>query len=509
MGVRRGVLEMSRVKEILRLRELGLGQCEIARAANVARSSVQDYVRRAAALGVRYAEIRDLSESEVFERLGKSFPGRREKQDLSVEFERVSAELTRRGVTLALLWSELRGSGNVAVSYQTFCRAYAKWARKAHATLRIHHPPGRAVFVDYAGMKMRVADRETGELREVPIFVAALGASYLKYVEATADATLRSWIGSHVRTFEFFGGVTECVVPDNTKTGVKSACLYDPELNRTYQELAEHYQVAAIPTRSAKPRDKAKVERAVLDVERWVLAPLRDRTFYSLDDLNAALRELTEALNRRKMKDRGVSAQELFEQYEKATLRPLPSFPFEYAEWKTAKVARDYHVQVEKHLYSVPYWLIGEEVQVRISERRVRVLHNNTVVAEHLRSAKTYGSTTLEAHMPASHIAVASQSLDSLRRWAQEVGPETARHVETMMLERRRPEFALRPILGIKRLAEKLGSSKIERACATANENKICGYGVIKRLLAQMSAEPAADTAPLMHSNLRGPGYFH
>jgi transposase len=495
---RTGVLSVSKVKEVLRLAEMGLTQTEIARAAGAARSSVQDYIRRATASGMSYREVAELPESELYARLGKRTPGRRVTADgIQIELEEVERELSRKGVTLALLWMEYQTEGRVRVSYQTFCRHYRRWACRRKATLHIMHRPGEPV-----------TDRRTGEVTEVPIFVAALGASYLKYCEATPDAALENWIGAHVRTLEYIGGVPEAIVPDNTKTGVTSPCLYDPELNKTYREFAEHCRVAVLPTRVRKPRDKAKVEKAVQDIERWVLAPLRDRTFYSVAELNAALWERLEWLNNRKLRERDMSAREFFELHEREALRPLPSYPYEFATWKSAQVAPDYHVQVEKHCYSVPYIYIGQQVEVRLGGQRLRVFHDNKEIASHQRSRVPFQYSTIPAHMPPNHIAIASQTISGLRAWARTVGPETVHQTEAIFLERLRPELGLRPVQGLRRLAAKHGAPALENACRRANERKLVGYRFVTRLLGEAPAEsPAAEL--LLHDNLRGAAYFH
>jgi len=500
---------MSKVKEVLRLAEMGLNQTEIARAAGVSRSSVQDYIYRATANGVTYREIAELGEVEAQARLGKRTPGRRVSEaGIQVDMAEVERQLGRKGVTLSLLWLEFQAAGQVTVSYQTFCRRYARWACHRKATLRIMHRPGERLFVDYAGMTMDVTARDTGEGKSVSIFVAALGASYIKYCEATPDMSLQHWIGSHVRALEFFGGVPEAIVPDNTKTGVTSPCLYDPELNKTYQEFAEHYAVAVLPTRVAKPRDKAKVERAVLDIERWVLAPLRDRVFYSVGELNEALWQKLRELNARKLRDRGVSPQEFFETHERAALRPLPAYRYEFATWKIARVAPDYHVQVEKCFYSVPYAHIGEDVKVRLSERRVQVFHDGKEIAMHQRSRIPGHYSTTPAHMPPNHIAVASRTVAGLKAWASTGGPETAKQTELIIAERLRPEFGLRPAQGLRRLAEKHGPLAVENACRRANERRLIGYRFVTRLLGDQPLDPPA-VEPLVHGNLRGPRYYH
>jgi transposase len=514
--LRDGVLNMLKVREILRLSEAGLSQTEVSAASGVSRAAVQDYVRRAEARGVRYDEVRERSDEELRGRLGKSKPGRHPKSvSFEPNFATLDSELDRKGMTLALLWQEWsREHPGAHYSYATFCRRFNRYRRKTRVTLRQQHRPGEKLFVDYAGLKMPIVDRYTSEVREAVIFVAALGASYHKYADATESAELACWLGSHVRAFEFFGGVPEVVVLDNLKTGVTSACRYDPVLNRSYHEFAEYYRVAVLPARSNKPRDKAKVEKAVQDVERWVLAPLRDKVFHSVAELNEAMKPLLAALNERDMRDYGESPKSRFERFERETLRPLPKLPYVYGEWKRAKVNLDYHVAIDHRYYSVPYQLVGAEVEIRYGERTIEIFHDNSRVAVHLRNTTTpHAHRTDPAHMPPQHIAVVTRTADYFRRWAQSIGPESLRQVERILSSRPREEFGYRTIQGLKRLAEVKGVKAFENACRIANERLALGYRAVARVLAVTAAIPAdaqQDLTPLpAHKNIRGPGYFH
>ena len=264
-----GVLKMQRVREILRLLEAGLNQSEISESVGSARSSVQKYIRLAQAHGVSFADAKSLDDAALQERLGGKTPGRKPGGSTlpKNEYEKIDKELARKGITLALLWQEWSASNVVNTSYSTFCRSYNRWARTKKVTLRQQYQPGEKVLIDYAGVMMPVVNRDTGEEIQVPIFVGVLGASYYKYAEATETAELRFFLGSHVRMFDFYGGVPEIAVIDNLKTGVTSACRYDPVLNQSYREFSEHYNLCVLATRSRKPRDKAKVEKAVQDVE--------------------------------------------------------------------------------------------------------------------------------------------------------------------------------------------------------------------------------------------------
>lgn len=513
---RDGVLNMLKVREILRLSEEGLNQTEISAASGVSRAAVQDYIRRAQARAVTYSEVKQLSDAELRERLGKTKPGRHPSVvSFEPNFATLDAELDRKGMTLALLWQEWsREHPGAHYSYATFCRRFNRYRRKTRVTLRQQHRPGEKLFVDYAGPKIPIVDRRTGKIREAPVFVAALGASYHKYAEVTESAELACWLGSHVRAFEFFGGVPETIIIDNLKTGVTSACRYDPVLNRSYHEFAEYYRVAVLPARSNKPRDKAKVEKAVQDVERWVLAPLRDQVFHSVAEVNEAIKPLMVALNERAMRDYGESPKSRFERFEKETLRPLPAQPYSYGEWRTAKVNLDYHVAIDHRYYSVPYQLVGSEVSIRHNERTIEIFHDNSRVAMHLRNTTAaHSHRTDPVHMPPQHVAVVKRTADYFRRWAQSVGPESLRQVERILGSRPREEFGYRTIQGLKRLAEVKGSKAFEDACRIANERMVLGYRAVARILAVNNAAPIKEQQeiPLFteHKNIRGPGYFH
>jgi len=509
---REGVLNMQRVREILRLVAEGYNQSEIATASGASRAAVQDYLRRAEAYSVTYEEAKALADEALMERLGKQKPGRHATTvTLEPDFPKLDTELERKGMTLALLWQEwCQEHPESHYSYSTFCRRFNRYRRAHRVTLRQQHQPGQKLFVDYAGLTVSIVNPHSGEVREAPVFVAVLGASYYKYAEVTESAELSCWLGSHVRAFNFYGGVPETVVIDNLKTGVTTPCRYDPVINRSYQELAEHYGVAVLAARSRKPRDKAKVEKAVQDIERWVLAPLRDRVFHSVAEVNEAMAPLLDVLNNRTLRDYGESPKSRFDKFEKVTLRALPAVGYSFATWKSAKVSLDYHVVVGKRYYSVPYQLVGEEVLVRVSEKTVEVLHNNTKVAIHIRSnAHLHCHITDPTHMPPNHVAVVQRTAGYFRRWSRSIGPETEKQVERILASRSREEYGYRTIQGIKRLGEAKGAQELEKACKTANERLLTGYRAIARILAVAAVPQPEEQQPLEHSNLRGRNYFH
>ncbi len=347
------VLSMIKFREILRLHELGLNTSEIARSCLVARSTVRDYVQRATRQSLHYQQLEQLSDSEVQQLLGK---GRKpSKEESSLDFEEIHRELQQKGVTLALLWMEGKEAGKWNYSYSGFCRRYRQWRERQDLSMRQVYKGGDKLFVDFCGMTVPVVHPKSGKVTKAQIFVAAFGASNYTYAEAVESQTQKNWIGCHQRALRSFGGVPCAIIPDNLKSRVKDPCRYEPDINRAYQEFATHYGVAVIPARPNAPRDKAKVENAVQQVERQVLAPLRHETFSSFTQLNQAIQQKLNRLNHRPMQEYGLSRREMFEKVDQPELKPLPSQPFEFAEWKNARVNLDYHIEVERHYYSVPY----------------------------------------------------------------------------------------------------------------------------------------------------------
>ena len=429
------------------------------------------------------------------------------------EWAAVHRELRRPGVTLQLTWEEYREAHPDGYGYSRYCDLYRSWEQRLSPTMRQLHVAGERTFVDYGGTTLEVVDGTTGEVRECQLFVAVLGASSYTYAEATFSQRLVDWIGSHVRAFAFFGGVTAQTVSDNLRSGVSKACFYEPAINRTYAEMAAHYGTAIVPARPGKPRDKAKVEVAVQVATRWIVAKLRNRRFFSLTELNAAIRELTTQLNARVTRHLGTSRRALFDEVERPALKPLPVEPYVYAEWKQCKVALDYHVEVAHHYYSVPHTLLRETVWVRVAAQTVEVFHRGNRVAVHLRASSDRRHTTIREHMPSSHRRYADWTPERIRRQAGEIGRNTAALVEIIMRERPHPEQGFRASVGIIRLAKSYGRERLEAACGRALEIGARSYtsvnSILKSNLDAKRPAVATDGPSIVHSNIRGPGYFH
>lgn len=512
MARREQVTGMKKIKEIFRLKALGLSQREIAQSCNMGRTTVQDYLHRAERAGLTFQGIETLEEERIRELLGTR-QQRYTRIFNEVDFEYISRELSKRSVTLRLLWEEYRIYNPAGYSYSTFCERFAAWSGRQKLSMRQVHRAGDKAFVDYAGQKIPWVDKETGEIHEASVFVAVLGFSNKTYAEASESEKLEHWLMAHRRALEYFGGVPACAVPDNLKSGVKKACFYDPELNPAYAEFARHYGAAILPARIRRPRDKAKVEAAVQIVERWIIAALRNETFFSIHQINLRIRELLEKLNAKTMRSYGMSREELFQKYEKAELKPLPEQPYEFGHWKVARVNLDYHIEIARHYYSVPCELVHQEIDVRITEKSVEIYHKFKRIVTHCLSEEPFRYTTVREHMPKSHQFVAEWSPSRLLSWASKIGTETARQAENLMNAREHPEQGYRAVLGILRLEKKFGRERLEAACQRANHFGIKSFRAIQNMLAsghdKLPLPDKASNPHASHSNIRGGRYFH
>lgn len=499
---------MRKIREVLRLSAAGVSARQIAGAVGVARSTVADCLRRATAAGVSWPLPEELTEDALDLRLYPPAPPRPDAIPLP-DWAVIQRELSRKGVTLMLLWQEYKALHPAGYQYSRFADLYRAWLGTQDAVLRQVHAPGDKLFVDYAGQTVGIVDRATGEIRQAQIFVAVLGHSSYTYAEATWTQTAADWIGSHVRTLDFIGGAPAAIVPDNLKAGVVRAHRYEPDLNPAYQDFAEAYGLTVLPARVRKPRDKAKAESGVLVVERWILARLRHQTFFSLAELNAAIRSLVDALNARPFQKREGSRASVFEAHDRPALRSLPAARYEYAVWKKAKVHLDYHVDVERHYYSVPHGLIGKTVDVRLCASTVEIFHRGSRVAAHARSSIRGGFTTCPAHRPERHRAVVERSHDKLLARAEAIGPATAAVLQTQVHTRVHPEHALRACLGILRLAQDFSPAQPEAASVRALALKSTSYRAIRALIQAPTAQTELSLSLPTHANVRGSSYYH
>ena len=509
---------MRKIKEVLRLHfEHQQSARQIAKSCGIARSTVKEYLDRAQKAGIPWPLPAEWDDAALENRLFPPVPFISPEKRRMPPMEYLHQERKKKGVTLQLLWHEYKEANPDGYQYSQFCELYRKWVDKLDVCLRQEYRAGEKLFVDYAGQTLPIQDPQTGGTREAYLFVATLGASNYTFAEATLTQDLPSWIQSHVHAFEFFNGVAEILVPDNLKNGVTHPCRYEPDLNPTYADLAEHYGTVVIPTRIAKPKDKAKVESAVLIAERWMLAALRNHHFFNLAEVNQALTEKLRELNRRKFQKLNTTRQELFENLDRPALKPLPEKPYEYAEWKKARVNIDYHIEIDGHYYSVPYQLVKESVEIRFTSTTVEVLFKNRRIASHARTYHRGGYTTLKEHMPKAHQQYLEWTPSRIIRWAAQTGPHTEKLVTQILESKPHPQQGFRSCLGIIRLGKQYPKERLEAACAYAlsihgffykSVQSILKNGLDQKHTLLPKKEESTLPLPLQHPNIRGKEYY-
>jgi len=507
-------LPMRKTLEILRLKwELRLSNRKAARSASLSPATVVNVLRRAAAAGVTtYAQAREIGEAELEAMLYPESAAASIALRTEPDCAWIHRERSRPGVTLELLHLEYLEANPGGYQYTAFCDRYRAFLKRRGASMRQHHIAGDKMFVDYSGQRARLVDALTGEVIEVELFVAVLGASSYTYAEATYTQQVPDFIGSHVRAFEYFGGIARAMVPDNLKSGVTRACFYEPTVQRSYEHMALHYGTAVLPAHKGKPKHKAKVEVAVLIAQRWILARLRNHVFHTLAALNEAMRACLADLNRRRMREYGKSRLELFESIERAALLPLPTERYEITEWKKAKVNIDYHVGFGDRLYSVPHRYLGEEVWICATASMVDVQLRGRRIAVHARHGRDRHSTVRE-HMPSAHRQHAEWTPSRILSWASQLGPSTRALCGAILADRPHPEQGFRSCLGILRLAKKYGDARVENACARCFAAHARSYRSVESVLRLgLDSKPTLDAeteqAAVDHENVRGRDYF-
>ncbi len=510
-------LSMRRIKQLLTMRfSAGASTREIARELGVAASTVREYLSRAAAAGIVWPLAADVTDDSLMVRLfvnGGVRAGARFHAE--PDWSALVRELKRPGVNLLVLWEEYRGIHPAGYAYSRFCELFREFERRLSPTMRQQHAAGHKAFVDYSGKLVPIIDPLTGEVSTAEIFVAVLGASSLTYAEATWTQTLPDWIGAHVRMFRFWGASPRLLVPDNLKSAVHKASFYDPEVNRSYGAMATHYGVGILPARPKRPRDKAAVEAGVRFAQSYILGRLRNVTFFSLAECNAAIAAAVERMNSREMRRLGMSRRQLFEAVERPAMRPLPQDDFEYAEWHLARVGIDYHVEVSGFLYSVPHALIREQVDTRATQRTVEVFHRGKRVAAHARRYGGQRHGTHPEHMPSAHRRHASWTPARLVAYGEKVGPSVAALFEAVMTDRPHPEQGFRTCLGIIALTRSYDNARVDAACRRGVSIKARSVASIRSILkngldsAFLDQTEDRDHDPVRHGNIRGGRYYH
>ncbi len=515
---------MRKIREVLRLKyEQGRGHRQIAASCGIGVATVSEYLRRARESGVGWMEAQQRSDAELQAQLFPKAQYGAVGERAPIDFDWVHRELRHRAVTLQLLWSEYvqgvqpQSAGKEPYQYSQFCALYTAWRSKLDVVMRQVHRAGEKAFIDYSGKKPSVVDAATGQQHEVELYVMVLGASNYTFAEATLTQRVADFIGSVTRGLEFFCGVPEVLVPDQLRSAVSGPDRYDPDINATLLELAKHYETTIIPARPRKPRDKAKVETAVLVVQRWILARLRHRRFFSLEELNVAIAELVAELNVRAFRKLEGNRRSVFEAVDRPALKPLPHQRFEPFQWHKARVHIDYHVGFEDRFYSVPHTLVGERVEVRATALTVEIFHGGQRVFSHRRSYGPKGTAvTCEHHRPLSHGDYGKWPPQRLIAWAGTLGPSVARVAEMTLSSYPRPEMGYRPVLGIIRSGERHGAARFDAACARALA--VSGRTAPRRKFIEALLKQRLEHAPIAttetvrplghHDNVRGGAYY-
>jgi transposase len=506
---------MKKISEVLRQRyELKRSYRDIAQSLNISISTVSDYLSRSARAKIEWPLPGEMSEQELYDTLFLPASKPTDKRPLP-DWENIQKEHRKKGVTLLLLWREYRDIHENGLSYSQFCNCFQAYKKTIEPVMRQVHKAGEKTFVDYAGQTVEWMDPATSEIHYAQIFVGALGASQFIFCEATKSQTLQDWISSHVRMWEYFGGVSEIVVPDNLLSGVTKAHRYDPDVNANYQHLSEHYGFAIVPARVVEPKDKAKVENAVGIVTRQILAPLRHITFTSIAEINIAIKKRLEQLNNQPFQKMKTSRRELFETIDKPALNALPPVRYYYEEWSKAKIHIDYHFVFRNHFYSVPYQYIQRPVEIRSTAKTVECFCGGKRISSHARSYIKYGYTTLKEHMPPHHRAHAEWGPERMKRWAKKIGINASEFIEQMLLSRPFPQQAYRACLGLLRLGERYGEDRLEKACAIGLTAGMSRFQQIESVLKnqldkieKFNGEEKNEIAIVEHENIRGANYY-
>jgi len=505
---------MRKIREILRLAwSSGQSRKAIAAGCGVGKTTVTDTIARATAAGLCWP-LPQIDDEALERLLYPPVPHPAHRQTHLPDWNSLHSELiTGKNLTLMLLWQEYKELTPDGYQYSYFCDLYHKWHKRLDLSMRQIHVAGEKLFVDYCGQTLPIVDPATGEIRESQVFVAVLGASNYTYAEATWTQALPDWIGSHVRTFTFINAVPKVVVPDNLRSGVTKPCRYEPKINATYQSMAEHYGTAIIPARVRKPKDKAKAEVGVQIVQRFILAALRKRTFFSLAEANAAIRERLELLNNRPFRKLPGSRTSRFAEVDRPALLPLPSSPYQYSEWKKVLLGIDYHFEIEGHYYSAPHRLRGEQLYAGYTASTVECFHNGNRVASHARSMVKGGHTTLPEHMPKAHRELAEWTPERLTTWAGRIGVSCAEVVATILGRKTHPEQNFRSCRGVISLAKRFSAERLEAACRRALTIRGVSYRSIKAILENNLDQKPLATQPQLplvsHDNIRGTKYYH
>jgi len=508
-------ISMRKLKEIMRLKfEAGLSNRQIAGSINISPSTVSRYFGFITAAGLSWPLPDGLTEAELEAKIFTKSITSKPLAHLTPDLSYIHQELKKKHVTKQLLWDEyVSNNPGKHYSYSQFCMLYREWCSERNVSMRQTHYAGEKLFVDYAGHTIPIHSKDSDVVLQAQIFIAVLGASNYTYAEATMTQEIPNWISSNVRAFEFFGGVPKIVVPDNLKSAITKSCRYEPDINPSYLQMAQHYNVAVIPARTYKPKDKAKVEGGVLIVSRWILARLRNHKFYSLAELNAVIKSLLEDLNNRRFKKLPGSRRSTFLSIDKPALQQLPKDKYQFAEIKKATVHVDYHIEIDRRYYSVPYNLVKKKVEAHITDNTVSIYYKGERVASHAKVHRQGQQSTVVEHMPIKHQKYHDWHPGRFLNWANEIGPATCAVIKDLLQKRMHPEQAYRSCFGVLDLAKKYSKPRLEAACARAVHigamSRKSVISILKNGLDQVPlTEPKGSTLTEDHENIRGSQYY-
>ena len=508
------VISMRKIKEVIRLGLVcGLSLRGIGRSLSISHITAKKYLLAAQKAGLTWQQVQGMGDAELFQ-VVKAFKGQTAVQirQPMPDYTWIIGELKKKGVTVELLWQEYKESNPDGYQYTQFREYLSRFKNKLNLSLRQTHKAGEKMFVDYAGQTVPIHDRQTGGVRQAQIFVGVLGASNYTYAQGAWDQGLSNWIDAHINAFEYFQGVPAAVICDNLKAGVSSACRYEPDINPTYADMAAYYGTAIIPARAGKPKDKAKVEAAVLVVERWILASLRNRKFFSLEELNQVIKELLVKLNLRPFKKIAGSRESVFKDIEQQALNELPEARYELSQWKKARVNIDYHVELNGHYYSAPYQLAHEEVELKFTAQVLEIIYHSQRVASHKLNSRRGWHTTIKEHMPKSHQQYLEWTPSRMMDISKQIGNHTFRVVENILGSRQYPELGYRSCLGILRLSKAYTTERLEAACKRALAIGACSYKSVRSILEtgldKQQVQERINHPVIAHENIRGNTYF-
>lgn len=507
------------IREIIRMKANGLSNSHISKSLGKSRTTIIKYLEAIKASGICMKELLELNEEallEFFDAPSEMAPASREQvhKDLHSFFPYVEKELKRVGVTRQILWGEYKAKYPDGVMYSRFCEHYNQWSHQSEGYMPTTYKVGDKLFIDYAGKKLHIIDKETGELKPVEVFVATLGASQYTYVEASYSQQVPDFIDSVQNCLHYLGGVPACIIPDNLKSAVTKANKYEPHVNEQFANFASHYDTSIMPTRSLKPKDKSLVEGSVNITYTRIYAALRNREFYCIADLNLAIKELLVVYNQTPFQKKHHSRTALFLEVEKDALKPLPSDRYELRDYKIATVQKNCHVYYssDKNYYSVPYAYIGKKVKMVLTQSAVEIYHNQTRITLHPRSRKTYHYETIKEHMPVNHTYNVDWSPAYFTTWAHKIGPSTKMCVERILDKKQHPEQSYKSCMGVLSLAAKIGSERLNNACKRALDYDAISYSSIKNILEKgLDKEEQPDSFNVSvsnHDNIRGSKYY-